>query len=373
MSRVENSHIVAAAIGAAIGVLSAAGIFMYTKLMESKQQSMIHSHLNTTNVKIAEMETELETLRLQQKNKKKVSRRYTSIENTYSDTFNDTDVDVYSTVDADVDAYSTVDTDFGDDEFLDCSDSESVSGMVETRVVQIIADLDLALDDIFEPKDTEEEKIEDIYKKLIPLTHSDPRNVDVIWRFAKVCSMYADCVSNLDMKTAIISEGIDACEKIITAQNADLHKWFAILIGKQGDSSPMTEKIRSGYRFHNHVTIALKLSPTDPQLHHLLGRFQYEVAGLNWIKRQVVLAVLPDFPSASYEEAIDSFKKAEKYMIKPHFRNKLFLCKSLIDHNQVEKAIHFLKEISRLPAITIDDQRVQAEATELFGYYIPDL
>jgi hypothetical protein len=40
----------------------------------------------------------------------------------------------------------------------------------------------------------------------------------------------------------------------------------------------MREKIEDGFVFKQHVDKALALRPDDPSLHHLLGRFKYEVS-----------------------------------------------------------------------------------------------
>lgn len=85
----------------------------------------------------------------------------------------------------------------------------------------------------------------------------------------------------------IVISGIDACEKLLDVQNADLHKWCAILVGLNGDFLPVAEKIKNGYRFKELVMGALEIRPNDADLHHLLGRFKYEVASLSWIERKV--------------------------------------------------------------------------------------
>jgi len=39
----------------------------------------------------------------------------------------------------------------------------------------------------------------------------------------------------------------------------------------------VSEKIKNGVLFKEHLDIAISINPTDPILHHLLGRFSYEV------------------------------------------------------------------------------------------------
>lgn len=60
---------------------------------------------------------------------------------------------------------------------------------------------------------------------------------------------------------------------------AEAHKWYAISLGSIGDFLGVAEKIRNGVSFKAHIDKAMKINPTDALLHHLLGRFTYEVLG----------------------------------------------------------------------------------------------
>lgn len=59
--------------------------------------------------------------------------------------------------------------------------------------------------------------------------------------------------------------------------NAEANKWFAITIGSLGPYVGVSEKIRNGALFKAHIDKAILLNPNDPMLHHLLGRFCFEV------------------------------------------------------------------------------------------------
>lgn len=83
------------------------------------------------------------------------------------------------------------------------------------------------------------------------------------------------------------SAGINACQRFEQSDSADFHKWYAILIGSHGMFLPTKAKIESGHKFRKHVDRALELSPNDPALYHLLGRFKFEVASLTWIEKKV--------------------------------------------------------------------------------------
>lgn len=47
------------------------------------------------------------------------------------------------------------------------------------------------------------------------------------------------------------------------------------------------EKIVDGYVFAEYVEKAMELRPEDSAVHHLLGRFKFEISNLTWIERKV--------------------------------------------------------------------------------------
>lgn len=61
---------------------------------------------------------------------------------------------------------------------------------------------------------------------------------------------------------------------------------MAILIGSRSGFQTIQEKINDGHRFKSHIDQAIKINPTDSTLHYLLGRFDYEIAGLKWLGNQ---------------------------------------------------------------------------------------
>ncbi|RLU27163.1 hypothetical protein DMN91_000962 [Ooceraea biroi] len=258
MSQQLQTHLIAAAIGATIGVISAASIFIYQKVLEKQQHAMKTAHLDEVDRRLAEIQAELERLRAQQsqQRKKKLNRRREN-DTTYSTKNDDTDVDAFSTA-----------TDIGDDEFFDCSDSEN--GI------------------------------------------SDIENSDFL---------------------------------------------------------PIAEKIQNGYRFKEHVINALEIDPNDADLHHLLGRFRYEVANLGWIERKVAATLFSEPPSASYEDAIESFQSAEKFSTEANLENQLFLSKCYIALSKYELACDWLEKICDSSVINKNDEKIQNDARQLFNKY----
>lgn len=144
--------------------------------------------------------------------------------------------------------------------------------------------------------------------KTLVKSHQD--NVEVIWRFARASYYHAEAQSDKNFRRIIILEGIykiffyifvsacydknklyligiQECERTIENRNSDLYKWYAILIGLNGDYLSMADQIKNGVIFKNYIIMALEICPDDSELHYLLGRFKYEIANLSWIEKKV--------------------------------------------------------------------------------------
>ncbi|XP_015586763.1 regulator of microtubule dynamics protein 1 [Cephus cinctus] len=364
MSEAQNTVIIAAAIGAAMGVIGAAGLFIYQKVLEKRQSMMMRSNLDNMNQRILELQAELESLRLQQnqqRNRKKravLQKRFPANGSTYTATDNDTDVD----------AFSTAGTDFDDDEFYDFSDSEIGAGDNDNgtsegvnEVDSMLASLDKQMEMKAPPKD--------VHTVLQNLANLHPNNVEVIWRLTKACYNCSSNTTDMDTKKTYILEGLKVCEKIISTPNANLYKWYAILVGLHGDFLPVKQKIANGHRFKEYVTKALELSPEDPVLYYLLGRFKYEVSALSWVERKIAATLFSDPPSATYEDALSDFEQSEKLGTEPNMDNRLFLAKTYIKLNRYQDAFPWLTKVLELPATDEEDRRKQDEADLLMTQY----
>ncbi|XP_071858147.1 regulator of microtubule dynamics protein 1 isoform X1 [Bombus fervidus] len=350
-----HNNLIAAAIGVTVGVISAASIFIYRKILANQQYSTTISDLNAANKRIDELQTELEALRLQlkqQKKKRKISRKFNSNDSTYT-LDNDTDIDVFSTT-----------TDIGDDEFYDCSDGESIVSDSDLRISDELNQLDIILKEI-------DEQLNDqfdvkTYYILQTLARSHPDNVEVVWRFTRASYHYAEAQIDKNIRKLVILEGIQQCERIIENRKADLYKWYAILIGLHGDYLSVPDKIKNGIVFKKYVELALEMQPDDFELHYLLGRFKYEIANLSWIEKKV--ATLFEIPNVSIEETLICFETAAKLgSTNPY--TQLYISKCYIALKKYTCAIDSLKEILEKPIVSADDEKVHTEASKLLDKY----
>ncbi|XP_053992290.1 regulator of microtubule dynamics protein 1-like [Hylaeus volcanicus] len=354
----NHINLIATTIGVTVGVVGAASIFIYHYMLNNQQHSTGSTSLDDAHKRIAELQAELEALRLQQsqqKKKRKISRRFVSNDSTYT-----------VTDETDTDAFSTADTEIGDDEFYDCSDSESVIAENEIRISDESNHLDLILKEVDEAANGDFDI--ETYSKLQTLVNLHQDNVEVIWRFARACYYHAEATADKSIRRTILLEGIGHCERIIEIPNAELFKWYAILLGLNGDYLATADKIKNGDRFKNYIIKAIEIQPDDCELHYLLGRFKYEIANLSWFERKVASTLFSEIPSASHDEALACFDTAIR-LGKRSLQIDLFISKCYIALKQYSRAVNSLKGILDQPVVAAGDEKVHAEASTLLNKY----
>ena len=84
----------------------------------------------------------------------------------------------------------------------------------------------------------------------------------------------------------------------------------AICYGRVAPYLDNKTKIAYSKLVKEHVDKALKLDPSIDYAYHVLGAWNYELAGLNPILRAIAKLIYGDVPAASYDDAARSFKKA---------------------------------------------------------------
>ncbi|KAJ8672676.1 hypothetical protein QAD02_003936 [Eretmocerus hayati] len=362
MSSLQNSNLIAAAVGATIGVISVATVFIYHKIMERQQHTTMNKNIDRVSNKVVELQAQLEELRTQQANLQKSRRKRLMKRQIHEN-------NSVRSEDIDTDTFSTAGTDFGDDEFYDCSDDEE-SAPVESELGNsgetmnedsVLMELD---------KEAEDASLRSIhYQKLKNLLLQNANDAEIIWRFARACYHCSLPVKGTEKEKEFIFEGLDVCEKVLESEHGNLYKWYAILIGIKSRFLPTKGKIENGYRFKEYVQKALDVMPDDPYLHHLLGRFEYEVSELSWIEKKVASTLFAEVPKGTYEGAIPYFETAEKLGKKPHAENKLFLAKSYIAVGKYREGVTWLNRLNEIAASDEEDKQVQEDAKKLLDKY----
>jgi len=193
------------------------------------------------------------------------------------------------------------------------------------------------------------------------------------WRLAKATHLEALAAKNNGdnvLRKTLVFAAFAAAEKALKLndRSADAHKWYGITVGSKGDFLSTNEKIKNGFIFKEHIDRAVSLNPNDCTLHHLLGRFNYEVSQLSWMERKLAATLFSAPPTATMGEALERFLTAEAKG-KPFKENRLYIAKCYIALSDNANAAKWLQMAANLPPISAQDRLAQEDINKLLPKY----
>jgi tetratricopeptide (TPR) repeat protein len=193
-----------------------------------------------------------------------------------------------------------------------------------------------------------------------------PDDVEIYWRLCR-------CIFDLsgeqkDKKKELILQSLEWAEKTL-AKCPDYwlsHKWMAIVLSGLSAYRSTKEKILDSVKIKEHALKAMELHGDggDPTLHHLYGRWCYEVASISWIERKLAATLFATPPESSYEEALRYFLNANEKSTGPFIENLLWTGNAYLKLRNNAKAKEFFTLASRAPVLCTSDQEYAREAAK---------
>lgn len=196
------------------------------------------------------------------------------------------------------------------------------------------------------------DEIETTLDQLKDLCFNYPENVELLYRIGKAHVKLSEGHSDQEVIKDNVNKGIKALSTAISLSNkhAEVHKWYAILLGLRSQFQPLQKKAQDGFLFKKHCDLACALKPRDAVLHYLLGRFDYEIAGLSWFEKLVAKPLFGESLNSTYTDALTHFLTAEKLSVFQNCsvmekkENRIMIGKTLIAlDNRKEAREWFLK------------------------------
>lgn len=190
---------------------------------------------------------------------------------------------------------------------------------------------------------------------------------DFLWRRARSCSDMIELTDDMTEKKSYAVEGKEEAEAALEKgdQSAECHKWFAILCGQLSDYEGIQKRIQIGYTFKEHIEKAISLQPNDPKCYYLLGRWCYQVSNLGWLERKTCAALYDTPPSATTDEALQNFLKAEELSPGSSKAARVYIAKCYMDLGDQSLANHWMNLAAELPDRTKDDKESSPILDEL--------
>ncbi|MDB6077285.1 MAG: hypothetical protein JWO82_1032, partial [Akkermansiaceae bacterium] len=133
----------------------------------------------------------------------------------------------------------------------------------------------------------------------------------------KIAKQYGDLMTetrdNAERKKLGL-QSLDYSKQALAAgpNSSEAHLAVAISIGKLTEFMGNQEKIEASRQMKSEADTALKLDPKSDYAHHLLGRWNQELAGMGTVSRALAKMIYGAIPDASYDDALKHFGAAMK-------------------------------------------------------------
>ncbi|CAH2001251.1 unnamed protein product [Acanthoscelides obtectus] len=347
-----------------IGAISAAGMYLFEHFRQQKTKHKMAKELARLDQEVSQVKREVQQLMVQKNEKSLKPKRSRNVRKANS---------ILSTTTTVTEDYnSAVSIDSSDLEFYDVSDEEldapnanSTNGFAINNLDNILKEIDTELDSYSVTQ------LEKSLQRLEDLSFDYPENTDILWRLGKAHHKISENSDDKEFVQDHISKGIEILSKALNLKedDPDVHKWYAILVGSRSEFVSLQERIDDGHKFKKHVDAAIALSPNDPSLHYMLGRFDFEVAGLKWYERKVAAALFSEPPNATYADALLHFMQAEQLANFEFKENKLMIAKCKIATSDYKEAMEWLTQASNCKQGDGLDDKIDSEVKALLGKY----
>jgi len=200
------------------------------------------------------------------------------------------------------------------------------------------------------------------FEKLSSLSSTNPNDVELMWRLARCYFDLAEMKTDLEWRKKNFFTGFEIIQKALTVndQHFAVHKWMAILLSSVGNFQETKVKIGNSYKIKEHALTAAKLNPKDSNTQHVLGKWCYTIADIDFITRTAASALFSTPPTSSFEEALSFFLKAEE--LGGNIRNKVALGDTCMKLKKKEDAKEWYQKAIDATAVSEVDKIAQEDA-----------
>ncbi|XP_070503540.1 regulator of microtubule dynamics protein 1-like [Chironomus tepperi] len=197
----------------------------------------------------------------------------------------------------------------------------------------------------------------------------DQSSADVQWRLGRALFKCSGMDGNSSKKNELIRDAYKSIHEALQKDdnNFAIHKWYAILLDANANLDGMKARVQELENVKKHMVRAIELNPEDPTSRYILGEFAFGLADLPWYQRKIVSTIFATPPSATYEEALEHFLKAEDLKADFYSMNKLMIGKCYMALKDNEKAREYFTKASAITALNEDDRKCKEEATKLLS------
>ena len=207
-------------------------------------------------------------------------------------------------------------------------------------------------------------QFDEVITTLEKMKQGEPQNADVLWLLSRTRIDRANLQYSGEKQETEYQKAIEEARTAVEAEpeNDEAHLALAIASGRVALNADTRTKVNLSRGVKEHVDRAIALNPENDLAYHVRGRWNYEVAELGWLTRQVVKAAYGGLPDATYESAAADLEKAVG--IKDRVVHRLELGKAYLKLGQEARARAQFERALELPSEYPADEKFKEEVRE---------
>ena len=213
-----------------------------------------------------------------------------------------------------------------------------------------------------------EEEALHIYQNVLQI---QPGNIVALCHCSDLDCRIGNRQDSKEKKIAYFKAGrayADAAYKI-DSTNSEANIVMAFSIGRMILLQSGREKVAGAGAIKRYAEKAITYDPANYKAYHILGRWHYEISGLNVIERLLARWFYGALPDASLQESIRDYEKS--MALRPDFMlNYLELAKACYRDGQKARAIQLLRHLESLSDEMYDDRTVRREGGQLLADWL---
>ncbi len=196
---------------------------------------------------------------------------------------------------------------------------------------------------------------------------SEPENYKALWNASYLYSRIGNRFDEKKKKVEYFNKSRELAEKALKVDSTDANSNFAmsVAMGRMALISGAKARVAASSDIKYYAEQALKYDPHHAGAWHVLGRWNYKVANLNFAEKLAANLLFGGLPKgASDQNAINDYKKAIEYDGNT-MMYYIDLAKVYQSEDQNQEAIETLHKMLQLNPKTPDDPEFVKEANQM--------
>ena len=155
-------------------------------------------------------------------------------------------------------------------------------------------------------------KEEEALEKFKAALKSDPNNYEAAWNASIMCSRIGNRQPDDTKKKEyfVIAKQYAVKALKLNPNDAESNYSMAVAMGRMALISGAKDKVAASRDIKNYADLAVKLNPNHAGAWHVLGKWNFEVANLNFAERAVANSLFGGIPDGDINKSIDCYNKA---------------------------------------------------------------